>query len=88
MKAKDNKYRRLFLPQIPLITLIGVLLSLSIFTFHYAANYTTFGVATFNLLIKLGGRLILGYFFFPVFSLLTLGVFGLLIYELIHSFRG
>jgi Na+/proline symporter len=80
-----NKKQGLFSTQIPLITLIGVLLSLCIFTFHYASNYTNLWVKIFNIIIENGGRLVLGYVLFPIFCLLVLSCVGWLIYQVVQE---
>jgi len=66
--------------QIPLITLIAVLLNLCVFTFKYAAAELPgpFGVGFFTWLSKLGGGIALGCLFWIVFILFGLSILWLI----------
>lgn len=71
--------------QIPLITLIAVLLSLCVFTFPYASTSVPCLVTIFSWLSNHGGRIILGSSF-VVFVLAVFGFATLLIKNIVNDF--
>jgi len=80
-----SRRRELISKQIPLITLIAVLLNLCVFTFQYASTRITCFVIFFNWLSPIGGIVLS--FLFLVFLALFLVSVGWLIFELIAEIR-
>ena len=81
---KDRR-RELISKQIPLITLVAVLLNLCVFTFPYAATRMRCFVTFFSWLSPVGG--IVFSFIFFVFLALFLASIGWLIYVVITEIR-